>query len=176
MRLWSPRGRKALEDLKINSFSDEIKIDSPDQPGKAQIISFTVWGILRGMESFGHLIYYSTFTGTHRPTVISNKYLFTISLCLLKFLIVCQEQGRLCAGCLTTNPLSCINLFSKSLHISILFLPLILIPRWFEVMPIQFKKFSSHFWRIGWISKDRNFFIHLMFLLLECWSFIFSMM
>ena len=59
--------------LKNFFFSDEIKIDSPDQPGKAQIISFSVWGILRGMESFGHLIYYSTFEGTNKPTVISNR-------------------------------------------------------------------------------------------------------
>jgi len=36
----------------------EIKIDSPDEPNRARIIAFSVWGILRGMESFGHLIYY----------------------------------------------------------------------------------------------------------------------
>ena len=50
-------------------FSDEIKIDSPDQPGKAQIIAFSVWGILRGMESFGQLIYFTTFDGANEPSV-----------------------------------------------------------------------------------------------------------
>ena len=51
---------------------DEIKIDSPDQPGKAQIIAFSVWGILRGMESFGHLIYFTEFDGTNEPSVRTN--------------------------------------------------------------------------------------------------------
>ncbi len=32
--------------------ADEVKVDSPDQPGKGQIIAFTVWGILRGLETF----------------------------------------------------------------------------------------------------------------------------
>ena len=38
------------------SYSDEIKINSPDEPGVAKIIAFTNWGILRGMESFSHLV------------------------------------------------------------------------------------------------------------------------
>ena len=54
---------------KLLFFSDEIKIDSPDQPGKAQIIAFSVWGILRGMESFGQLIYFTTFDGANEPSV-----------------------------------------------------------------------------------------------------------
>ena len=33
-------------------FLDEVKVDAPDQPGKGQIIAFTVWGVLRGMETF----------------------------------------------------------------------------------------------------------------------------
>jgi len=35
----------------------EIKVDSPDSPGKASIVAITVWGLLRGMESFSHLVY-----------------------------------------------------------------------------------------------------------------------
>jgi hypothetical protein len=31
---------------------DEVKVDAPDQPGKGQVIAFTVWGILRGLETF----------------------------------------------------------------------------------------------------------------------------
>ena len=54
---------------KLLFFADEIKIDSPDQPGKAQIIAFSVWGILRGMESFGQLIYFTTFDGANEPSV-----------------------------------------------------------------------------------------------------------
>ena len=54
---------------KLLFFADEIKIDSRDQPGKAQIIAFSVWGILRGMESFGQLIYFTTFDGANEPSV-----------------------------------------------------------------------------------------------------------
>ena len=35
---------------------DEIKINSPDEPGLAKIIAFTDWGMLRGMESFSQLV------------------------------------------------------------------------------------------------------------------------
>ncbi|ROT62925.1 Beta-hexosaminidase subunit beta [Penaeus vannamei] len=34
----------------------EIKIDSPDAPLEGTIISHSVWGILRGLESFSHLL------------------------------------------------------------------------------------------------------------------------
>jgi len=35
----------------------EIKVDSPDTPGRAMIVAVTPWGLLRGMESFSHLVY-----------------------------------------------------------------------------------------------------------------------
>jgi len=37
--------------------SYEVKVNAPDSPGKATIIAFTAWGILRGMESFSQLVY-----------------------------------------------------------------------------------------------------------------------
>jgi hypothetical protein len=39
------------------SFPDEIKVDTDDEPGRARVIAFTAWGILRGLESFSQLIY-----------------------------------------------------------------------------------------------------------------------
>lgn len=40
-----------------NSILDEIKIDTEDDRGKARLIGITVWGILRGLESFSQIIY-----------------------------------------------------------------------------------------------------------------------
>ena len=36
--------------------SDYIKVDTPDMPLKAVIVSDSVWGILRGMETFSQLV------------------------------------------------------------------------------------------------------------------------
>ena len=54
----------------IHDHLDEIKINSPDDPGLAKIIAFTNWGILRGLESFSQLI--TTETDDNDNTVVSH--------------------------------------------------------------------------------------------------------
>lgn len=36
--------------------ADELRINSPDLPGAALLTSQSVWGILRGMETFSQLL------------------------------------------------------------------------------------------------------------------------
>jgi Glycosyl hydrolase family 20, catalytic domain len=38
------------------SASDELRIDSPDVPKGGKLVSHTVWGILRGLETFVQLV------------------------------------------------------------------------------------------------------------------------
>ena len=77
------------------SFSDEIKVNSPDDPAKAKIIAFSVWGILRGMESFGQLIHYES--ATNSPGEASG-----IVSCIM------LEQKRNCIGYSFSFILQCI--------------------------------------------------------------------
>jgi len=49
-----------LETCDLSEISlDEIKIDATDKPREGIILSQSVWGILRGLESFSQLIYAS---------------------------------------------------------------------------------------------------------------------
>jgi len=50
----------------------EIKINSPDEPGRARIIAFSAWGILRGMESFSQLVYSTMEFGNAVQTIING--------------------------------------------------------------------------------------------------------
>jgi len=44
----------------------QIKVDSPDKPGSARIIAATVWGMMRGVESFTHLLVEDSDEGQYR--------------------------------------------------------------------------------------------------------------
>ena len=56
-------------DYNFTTTLDEIKINSPDEPGVAKIIAFTNWGILRGLESFSQII--TTETDSNENNVVS---------------------------------------------------------------------------------------------------------
>lgn len=51
--------------------TDTIKVDAPDSPMRASIFSDSVWGILRGLETFSQLVYSSPDTGIAVSPAIS---------------------------------------------------------------------------------------------------------
>jgi len=55
---------------------DEIKINSPDEPGLAKIIAFTDWGMLRGIESFSQLVTAEdTRNGNHLVSLLTHQHI-----------------------------------------------------------------------------------------------------
>ena len=60
------------DDDNVVTIVDEIKINSPDEPGRARIIAFSAWGILRGLESFSQLVYATMEFGRAVQTVVNG--------------------------------------------------------------------------------------------------------
>ena len=71
---------------------DEIKINSPDEPGLAKIIAFTNWGILRGMESFSQLV--TTDTSPDENTFVRYRINFIQIKLVGNFLILRSSFGK----------------------------------------------------------------------------------
>lgn len=54
---------------------DEIKIDATDRPKEGVIVSQSVWGILRGLETFSQLIYASQYGLAVSSFTINRSFL-----------------------------------------------------------------------------------------------------
>jgi len=55
----NPQGCEKLPHLDMDEHY-ELKINAPDSTGEAKLIAFSIWGILRGLETFSQLVYPST--------------------------------------------------------------------------------------------------------------------
>ena len=65
------------------SLTDEIKVDALDKPHVAQIVSFSVWGVLRGLETFSQLVYTADEHGGTVSKVVHSAQV-EISCCYLR--------------------------------------------------------------------------------------------